>query len=298
MASKAKSRGSSSGCFMRFLGFVLLGYLLLAWLPRCAQQLPQLAGNAAGQAASGLASTAGNAVSNLGRGLLHRIESLFSGARDQWNNLSPADKFDFICEHTQIEGVDKLCPYFTSALQGASDAQTARIACYWHAAATAPPNPQQRLQAINGLCAKKAGDPSSLEDCLSGYINTSDAAGDAANCQASAPQQLWPELHTMTEPIACIPGLPKSLCTTQASSAQSPGSSAPTNTAPMRTDVSYLNCLQNYYLTPAVRAQYQMSCGTSINTGNEKCISDQLAAFQYPGQVNLGQQYLAFCATQ
>ena len=213
MASRSKSRGSGSGCFIRFLGLVILGYILISWLPRCAQQLPQLAANTAGQAASGVAGAAGSAASNLGRALLHRIASLFSGARDQWNNASPADRFDLVCEHIPVEGVDKLCPYFTSALQGASDAQTAQIACYWHAAATGP-NPQQTLQLINNACPRTAGDPAQLQRCLAQYVEP----GDASSCLASSPEQLWSELHTMIEPIAGPPGLPKSWCTTQSSS--------------------------------------------------------------------------------
>ena len=275
---------------MRFLGLVILGFLLVSWLPRCAQQLPQIAANTAGQAASGIAGSAGNALSNLGRALLHRIASLFSGASDQWNNASPADKFDLVCEHIPVEGVDKLCPYFTSALQGASDAQTAQIACYWHAAATGP-NPQQTLQLINNACPRTASDPSRLQSCLAQYVEP----GDASSCLASSPEQLWSELHTMIEPIACPPGLPKSLCTTQSSSA----STAPQNASPTtRTDANYLSCLQKYYTSPAVQATIGTSCGTQVNAGNATCVRDKLQTFNYPGQTSLGQQYVSYCQAQ
>lgn len=291
MVSRSKNRGSASGCFIRFLGLVILGFVLLSWLPRCAQQLPQMAANTAGQAASGLAGAAQSAASHWGRALLHRIASLFSGARDQWDNSSPADRFDFICQHVPVEGVDKLCPYFTSALQGASDAQTAQIACYWHAAATGP-NPQQTLGLINKACSRMAGNPSGLQSCLAQYVEP----GDASSCLASSPEQLWSELHTMIEPIACPPGLPKSLCTTQSSS--SAATAAP-NTAPAaRTDASYLSCLQNYYLTPAVQAATGSSCGTQVNAGNVACVQGQLQTFNYPGQANLGQQYVNYCQAQ
>ena len=65
-----------------------------------------MAGNAASHAANGVASAAGNSLSNWGRDLLNRIESLF-GAQ------SPAEQFEQVCEHIPVEGVDKLCPYFT-----------------------------------------------------------------------------------------------------------------------------------------------------------------------------------------
>lgn len=248
-----------------------------------------MAANTAAGAANGVAGAAGNAISNLGSSLLHGVERIFGFARDQWNNSSPADKFDFVCEHVPVEGVDKLCAYFTSALQGATDAQTARIACYWHAAATGP-NPQQTLRSINGVCPQYAGDPSRLESCLARYVEP----GDASTCLASSPQQLWAQLHTMTEPIACIPGLPKSLCTTGSSSA----SATTPNTPPaLRTDANYTNCLQKYYLDPAVEATIGTSCGTQVDASNATCVTGSLQTFSYQGQ-NLGQQYVAYCAAQ
>ena len=81
----SRSRGSGSGCFIRFLGLIVLGYLLISWIPRCTQELSQMAANTAAGAAHGVASAAGNAVTNFGRALLNRIES-WVGA------LSPAEK--------------------------------------------------------------------------------------------------------------------------------------------------------------------------------------------------------------
>jgi len=294
MTSKARSRGGGSGCFMRFLVLIVIGYLLISYIPRCAQQLPQMAGNAAAHAANGVANAAGNTVSGWGRSLLHGVEKLLGFAKDQWNNADPAQKFDLVCEHTQVEGVDSVCPYFTSALQGASDAQTARVACYWHAAATSPSS-QQIMQGINTLCRQTAAtsNPSSLETCLAGQVDAVDP-GSAADCVNGSPQQLWPELHTMTEPIACIPGLPKSWCETSSSSS-SGQAAAP---APTRTDANYLNCLQKYYLSPAVQAAVGSSCGSSVNAGNAACVKGQLQSFNYPGQSQLGQQYVDYCASQ
>jgi hypothetical protein len=287
-------RNSRGGGLIRFLVLVVLFFMFLGPLLRCAQQLPQIAANTAAHAASGVAGAAGNAVSNgasnLWQALVNRLKSLFGFARDQWDNASPAGKFDLVCEHIPVEGVDKLCPYFTSALQGASDAQTAQIACYWHAAATGP-NPQQTLQLINSSCSSFANNPSGLQTCLARYVEP----GDASTCLSTAPEQLWNELHTMIEPIACPPGLPKALCTTQSSSS---ATTAAPSTPPMRTDVNYLNCLQNYYLTPAVQAATGSSCGRQISMGNAACMKSQLQAFNYPGQTNLGQQYVAYCDAQ
>jgi hypothetical protein len=289
MILRAANRGSGSGCFMRFLFLIVAGFLLISWLPRCAQQLPQLASHTASETATGVADAAAGAVSNVGRALLNRIASLFSSARDQWNNASPADRFDLVCEHVPVEGVDKLCPYFTSALQGASDAQTAQIACYWHAAATGP-NPQQTLQQINNACPRVAGDPSRLQSCLAEYVEP----GDASSCLASSPEQLWSELHTMIEPIACPPGLPKSWCTTQSTAAAATQNASP----PPRTDPNYLSCLQKYYTAPAVQATIGTSCGTQVNAGNATCVANSLQTFNYPGQTNLGQQYVSYCQAQ
>ena len=287
MVAPKNSRG---GGLIRFLVIVVAIFMFISYLPRCTQQLSQMAANTAAHAASGAAGSAGNAVSNLTRALMNRVAGLFSGARDQWDNANPADRFNLVCEHVPVEGVDKLCPYFTSALQGATDAQTAQIACYWHAAATGP-NPQQTLQMINNACPRMAGDPSRLQRCLAQYVEP----GDASSCLSSSPEQLWSELHTMIEPIACPPLLPKSLCTTQSASAST---TAPNNQAPpARTDVNYLNCLQNYYLAPGVKAVLGTSCGTQISVGNAGCVSSQLQTFTYAGQ-NLGQQYIAYCAAQ
>ena len=283
-------RSSRGGGLIRFLVLVFLFFMFLGPLLRCAQQLPQIAANTAAHAASGAAGAAGNAVSNLGRALLNRIENLFNFARGQWDNASPAGKFDLVCEHFPVEGVDKLCPYFTSALEGATSAQTAQIACYWHAAATGP-NPQQTLQSIYSGCSSFTNNPSGLQTCLARYVEP----GDASTCLATAPEQLWNELHTMIEPIACPPGLPKSLCTTQSPAATT---AAPDTAPPMRTDVNYLNCLQNYYLTPAVQAATGSSCGRQISVANSACIKSQLQAFNYPGQTHLGQQYIAYCDAQ
>lgn len=289
MRSQRKNRGSWSGGFIRFLILVVVGFMLIGPLLRCAQRLPQMAANTAAHAASGAASAAGSSLSDWGHNLLHRLASIFSGVRDQWNNASPADRFNLVCEHVPVEGVDKLCPYFSSALQGATDAQTARIACYWHAAATGP-NPQQTLQLINKVCPQTAGNPSGLESCLAQYVEP----GDASSCLASSPEQLWSQLHTMIEPIACPPGLPKSLCTTQSSSGQS---SSASNTAPAtRTDASYMNCLQYYYQKLPAYNQ-QLSCGTTISPQNASCVRGALQAFTYQGQ-SYGAQQVAYCDAQ
>ena len=274
---------------MRFLVGIVLAYLLVSWLPRCAQEAPQIAGNLASRAASGLSSAAGNTASGWWHSLVNGIEKAFGFAKDQWNNADPAEKFDLVCEHVPVEGVDKLCSYFSSALKGASDAQTARIACYWHAAATGS-NPQQTLQQINQVCPKTAGNPSTLQTCIAQFVEP----GDASSCLASSPEQLWAQLKTMTEPIACPFGMPQSWCTTKSSSAST---TAPNTSSATRTDANYTNCLQKYYLAPGVQAVIGTSCGSSVTSGNAACVKGQLQSFTYGGQ-DLGQQYIQQCNAQ
>ena len=285
MASRAKSRGSGSGCFIRFLGLVILGYLLISWIPRCAQQLPQMAANTAAGAAHGVASAAGNAVSSFGRHLLDRIEGL-------WGATSPADKFQLVCEHLPVEGVDKVCPYFTSAMDGATELQAAQTACYMTAAGTGAQGPQ-RLQHIYQTCPQAPGNVPVFQRCVASYVMQNVESGDWANCMAGSQQMFEQEVHTLSEPIACIPGLPKSWCTTQPSSP----ATVPNPSAATRTDPNYLYCLQNYYLAPGVKATLGTSCGTQVNAANAACVTGLLRTFSYAGQ-NLGQQYVAYCSAQ
>ena len=289
MASRAKSRGSGSGCFVRFLGLVILGYLLISWIPRCAQQLPQMAANTAAGAAHGVTTAAGNAARSAGQRLLDRIKSLFGG-------MSPAEKFKLVCEHLPVEGVDKLCPYFTAPLDGATESQAAQTSCYLTAAASSSGG-TQTLQSIYRACTQTFGDPSAFEGCVETYVKRDDTViptANWANCLTGSQQMFESEVHTLSEPIACIPGLPKSWCTTGSSSASA---TAPNPSPAMRTDANYLNCLQYYYLSPGVKAVLGASCGTQINSGNEACMAGQLQTYSYAGQ-NLGPQYLAYCAAQ
>ncbi|MFZ0501285.1 MAG: hypothetical protein WAM52_19300 [Steroidobacteraceae bacterium] len=274
---------------MRFLVIVVLGYLLISWLPRCAQELPQIAANTASHAANGVANAAGNGLSNLGRGLLNRIEGLF-GAQ------SPDEQFKLVCEHIPVDGVDKVCPYFTSALQGASEAQAAQTACYLNAAGNAP-NGQQTLQSIHRTCPQTPNNASAFQGCVENYVTQNVESGDWSSCLASSEQQFESEVHTMSEPIACIPGLPKSWCTTSSSQSSSAATTTPAASS-TRTDANYTSCLQKYYSTPAVTAAVGSSCGTAVNAGNAACVRGQLQTFNYPGQSQLGQQYVQYCDAQ
>jgi hypothetical protein len=255
---------------MRFLVGIVLIYLLISWLPRCAQELPQMAGNVASHAASGVAG---------------RVTGMF-GAQ------SPADQFEEVCDHIPVEGVDKVCPYFTAAMQGATKAQARQTACYLTAAGKAP-NGQQTLLAIHQTCPQTPNNAAAFQACVANYVNTNVESGDVSSCQASSMEQFEAEVHDLIEPIACIPGLPKSWCTTQSSSPSTANSSPST-----RTDANYLNCLQNYYLTPAVKAATGSSCGSSVNASNAACVKGQLQNFNYPGQNQLGQQYVQYCDAQ
>lgn len=288
MRAPRKSRG---GALVRLLTLVFVGFVLISLLPQCMQQLGQMAGNAATnaahQATTGAVNGLAGGLSRLGHQLMYRFAKVLGNLRDQWEYADPAERLDLVCEHVPVEGVDKLCPYFTAAVKGASNAETARIACYWSAAANEP-NPQQTLHLINTVCPKIASTPSQLESCLARYTDT----GTASNCLASSPEQLWAELRTMIEPIACPPGLPKSLCTTQSASQPSsastgtPNSSPPNSSQPSpwstRTDVNYLNCLTHYY--QYLRPFGETSCGSGITATTAGCARTALMNFTYQGQ--------------
>ena len=111
---------------------------------------------------------------------------------------------------------------------------------------------------------------------------------------AGSQQMFEQEVHTISQPIACIPGLPSCWCTTQSSS---PSTAAPNTSPATRTDANYTNCLQSYYLAPGVKATLGSSCGPQVNAGNAGCVQSLLQTYTYQGQ-NLGQQYIAYCAAQ
>lgn len=290
MRAPRKSRG---GALIRLLILLVVGYVLISQLPRCTQQLGQMAGNAAARAASQATSSAtsgaSSALSSWVHGLIDRIESW-------WTGLSPEQRFDQICEHVPVEGVDKVCPYFTAALKGASERDAAQTACYM-AAAGAGGQGSQTLGLINKFCPQTPGDPSAFAACVRRYVEP----GDASNCLASSPEQFWRAARTMIEPIACPPGVPKSLCTTQPSSQPSastatPNTSAPNTSAPAssstRTDQSYLNCLTYYY--QYLRPWGQTSCGSMITAGTAGCARTALLNFTYQGQ-SVGPSQVAQC---
>ena len=136
-----------------------------------------------------------------------------------WGASSPADKFNLVCEHLPVEGVDKVCPSFTAFLQGASESDTAQTACYLTAAATANGG-TQIVQDIYKTCTRTFGNPSAFEGCVETYVKRDDTVvptGNWANCLTGSQQMFESEVHTLSEPVACIPGLPKSWCTTKPS---------------------------------------------------------------------------------
>lgn len=283
MRPPRKSRG---GALIRFLILVFVGFMLISQLPRCTQQLGQMAGNTAAHAASGVAGGIGNALSRLGHELIDRIESW-------WGGLSPEEKFDKVCGQVPVEGVDKLCPYFTAALKGASERDAAQAACYLAAAGTGGEGPQT-LDLIHRFCPQTPGDPSGFATCVQRYVEP----GNASSCLASSPEQFWRAAHTMIEPIACPPGLPKSLCTTQSSSQSSsastgtPNASQPNASSSTRTDTNYLNCLTYYYAY--LRPWGQTSCGPAITAANAGCARAALMNFTYQGQ-SAGASQVAQC---
>lgn len=265
---KAKSRGSGSGCFIRFLVLVVVGFMLIGPLLRCAQRLPQMAANTAADAASGVASAAGNSLSKAARHVLDRIESLLGV-------LSPAEKFALACEHLPVEGVDKVCPYFEAMMRGATEGQATDTACYLTNVANAP-NGADTLKDIQKSCPQTPNNAAAFQACVENYVNTYVASGDVASC---ARQGFVQKVHTLIEPLACIPGLPKSWCTTQSA----PAASSADSSQPTRTDQSYLNCLQTYYqLLPNYNQALQ--CGTTVSAQTASCARSQLLNWTYQGQ--------------
>lgn len=267
----------------RFLTLIFVGFVLISLLPQCMQQLGQMAGNAASsaahQATSGAVNGLASGLSHLGHELIDRIESW-------WGGLTPDEKFDKICQNVPVEGVDKVCAYFTAALKGASDAQAAESACYMAAAGVGGEGPQT-VRLIQSFC--RQSDPDKLAACVRGYVNE---AGNESRCMPESPEQFWREARTMIEPIACPPGLPKSLCTTQSASEPSsastgtPNSSQPNSSQPSpsstRTDVNYLNCLTHYY--QYLRPFGETSCGSAITATTAGCARTALMIFTYQGQ--------------
>jgi hypothetical protein len=286
MRLPGKSRGSAAGGLIRLLILVVVGFMLISKLPGCAQQLGQMAANTATHAASGAAGGPGNAVSRLGHELIDGIESW-------WGALRPEERFDQVCEHVPVEGVDKLCPYFTAALKGASDRDAAAAACYMAAAGTGGEGPQT-LGLIHEFCPQTPGDPAGFTACVQRYLEP----GNASSCLASSPEQFWRTAHTMIEPIACPPGTPKSWCTTQSSSQSAsastgtPNASAPNTLPATRTDTNYLNCLQYYY--GYLRPWGQTSCGSPITAGSAGCARSALMGFTYQGQA-VGASQVSHC---
>jgi len=285
MRPPRKSRGSALG---RLLTLVFVGFVLIALLPQCMQQLGQTAGNAASRAAHQATTEAAGgvagALSRLGHELIDRIESW-------WGGLSPDEKFDKICEQVPVEGVDKVCPYFTAALRGASDAQAAESACYMAAAGMGGEGPQT-VDLIQRFCRQT--DPGELAACVRRYVNE---AGNESRCMPESPEQFWREARTMIEPIACPPGLPKSLCTTQSASQSSSASTAtPDASQPKssgtRTDVNYLDCLTHYY--QYLRPWGETSCGSAITAATAGCARTALMNFTYQGQ-SVGAGQVAQC---
>src|SRR6185437_10073989 len=186
MRAPRKSRG---GALIRLLILIVVGYALISQLPRCTQQLGQMAGNAAARAAS---QATGSAASGASSALGSWVHNLIDRIEGWWTGLSPEERFDKICEHVPVEGVDKVCPYFTAALTGASERDAAQTACYMAAA------------GAGGQGSQTPGDPSAFAACVQKYVEP----GDASNCLASSPEQFWRAARTMIEPIACPPGVP------------------------------------------------------------------------------------------
>ncbi|HEY1890900.1 MAG TPA: hypothetical protein VGG63_10865 [Steroidobacteraceae bacterium] len=269
MVSRKKCRGSCTGRFIGLVLMIFVAFALMGSLLQCAQQVPQMARNAAAQAGNGLTHAATNTVSNWGRNLLNRIEDLFKAQ-------SPAEQFEEVCDHIPVEGVDKLCPYFTADMQGATNAQARQTSCYLTAVGKAP-NGLESLKTINKTCPQTPNNAPAFQSCVENYVNNNVETGDVSSCQRSALGQFAQEVHDLIEPVACIPGLPKSWCEAK-SSTQSAAPPAPTPTNP-----NYLACLSQYYQKLPMYNE-PLTCGTSVNAEDAECVRTRLQNWVYQGQ--------------
>lgn len=230
----------------------------------CVKQLPELAGQAAGEIAGGVASLAGSAASDawrrnvtwpLRRGwnrFVGWLSDLVGSGKDLWSNTSAPDKFKLVCENLPVDGVSDLCKYFEAPLRAATDAQTERIACLWQAASG---RGGTEVRRIADACVVNKNDPDELESCLKRQIEP----GDRAQCLASAPGQFWKQAAQTIKPLACpeiggvlVPGTPES-CRTTPQVTQNP--------ANVRIDQPYINCLTAVYNQQITgRLPAQQSC--------------------------------------
>ena len=249
---------------------------------QCMQQAPQMAGRVAAEVTNGVVDAAGTAAGNawqrnvtgpIERGWDRLVDALFGvgkDAQDFWDNSTPAEKFELVCENVPVAGVDKLCPYFTAPLAAATDAQVERIACLWQAAGNSP-NGAAHVRNIANTCFVHKNDPSALEKCMSTQIEP----GDRAQCLASAPGQFFKQVARTIKPLACPPNTPG----TPASCNPQPEAAAPAGS--MRTDPPYMDCLRNAYNSQVAGSlPYQASCIDNPMTPPQwvQCVEGQLQA--------------------
>lgn len=281
MVSRKKCRGSCAGRFIGFVLMIVIAFALMGSLLQCAQQAPQMARNAAARAGNGLAHAATNTVSNWGRNLLNRIEDLFKAQ-------SPAEQFEEVCDHIPVEGVDKLCPYFTADMQGATNAQARQTSCYLTAVGKAP-NGLENLKTIHQTCPQTPNNTAAFQSCVENYVSNKVEKGDVSSCQRTALGQFAQEVHDLIEPIACIPGLPKSWCETSSTPSAAPPAPTPTNP-------NYLNCLSQYYQKLPMYNE-PLTCGTSVDAQNADCVRTRLQNWVYQGQ-HYGIPWVQSCDAQ
>jgi len=291
------STGSGAGGLIRLLVIVTLFFLFAGQIVQCARELPARVAHTTAQAANGIASGIGNAISSGAHDLVNGTTSYLGRKWDQlanwfkrlfhttsalWANSTPAEKFKLVCENLPVEGVDKLCAYFAAPLGAATDAQAAQIACYFRAAADGG---TQEVQRVANACATYRFNAAALDNCLSRQVEP----GDAATCLSTAPEQLWPQLHATIEPIACPPGTPQSWCMVSASKNA-------TNPAPaVRTDTPYLNCL-SYYRSADLLYPNDGCAGLNgaVTPSNAACVKQAIATLTRNG-MQLGPPQIQVC---
>ena len=294
--------GGAAGGLIKLVVIVALGFVFVGPLLRCAQQLPAMAGHAAGQAADEAASGIGHAVSTgvsntarAAKSSLSRawdtfkdwVEGLFHSAQGYWTQLSPADKLKLVCENLPVEGLDHVCPYFVAPVGAATEAEAARIHCYLSAAATTP-NGAKALQEVTNSCSGSQGDPDKWERCLSSAVV--EAGGDVSSCLGPSLTQFAAQVRASVKPIACPPGTPESWCTTQ----QSTPPAAQSQNNAVWDNGNALRCLGAYRMGD--RMYPGDGCGGlngTTSTQNAQCVASAIASWS-----KLGAEQVAYCKAQ
>jgi len=219
-----RQRGDAAGGLIKLIVVVVIFFVLLGPALKWLQSLPEKAEQATSHVVDNVQTSisrevsngwdnfkqkVGNGLSNIWNGLKEKLLGASSGLQKVWDGLTPAQKFDFVCNHTPAEGLSQLCPFFSGPLQAASDAEASQVSCYWQALADSPIPDWRKKHITQLVTAPDGGNPPSprlMEQRLRQQV-IADGNVYYANCQATAPKQWFTEVRAMLKPAAdqCMP---------------------------------------------------------------------------------------------